>query len=67
MYENFSLNGQIVDGRVVLDPFVAEQSTPNSDETGGCDSEFIVDANGSFVAVNAPFDPESVELEAVEA
>lgn len=68
MYEN-SLTGQIVDGRVVLDPF----NTANADSlsiTEDSTSAEPTNPGDSFVAVNAPFDPESVdvaEMEPVEA
>jgi hypothetical protein len=54
MYEN-TLTGQVVDGKVVLDPFNAEAS---SEPSAGP----VADPADSFVAVNAPFDPSSVEV-----
>ena len=57
---DFTLTGQVVDGKIVLDPF-------NTDTVSTTDLSGGADAGGSFVAVNAPFDPESVEVELVEA
>lgn len=52
----FSLTGRVVDGKVVLDPFNVTASEPSEPDRGP-------DAGGTFVAVNAPFDPEAVETE----
>lgn len=50
------LSGQIVDGKVVIDPFGVEETSTTND----------INPGDSFVAVNAPFDPESVDLESAE-
>ncbi|MBB4636976.1 hypothetical protein [Longimicrobium terrae] len=52
----FSLTGRVMDGKVVLDPFNVTAAEPTDPDRGP-------DAGGTFVAVNAPFDPESVDAE----
>lgn len=57
MQEN-TLTGQVVDGKVVLDPF-----NVMTDETVTSGSPAPTDSRQPYLAVNAPFDPESVEIE----
>jgi hypothetical protein len=71
MYENnelrtdLDLHGRIVNGRVELDPFTAALSPANEP---ACATTVVDPSTGeSFVALNAPFDPESVDLESIEA
>ena len=67
MFENtdFQLTGSVVNGRVLVDPAGADPTLNPTNCATSVPSD-PSDPGGSFVAVNAPFDPQSVAVETEE-
>jgi hypothetical protein len=70
MYQRVSLSGSVANGRVLLDPLAIDPTaTPTMDTAGvpGTGDPADPGSDPPFVAVNAPFDPQSVKDETAAA